>query len=43
MSSKPDKSEYGQSVKITGIGIGIIGMLGFVIFLIAMFLGGVFV
>jgi len=40
VSSKPDLEEFKQSVKITGIGMLIIGIIGFVIFLIAQLLGG---
>ena len=40
VSSKPDKEEFKQSVKITGLGIIIIGIVGFAVFLIAMLLGG---
>ncbi len=36
ISSKPDKDEFRQSAKITGIGIALIGMIGFIIFLIVM-------
>lgn len=34
VTKKPNKQEYWTTVKVTGIGIGIIGALGFVIFLI---------
>lgn len=34
VSSKPDKDEFMQSFKITGIGIVLIGVIGFIIFLI---------
>ncbi|MBT4805544.1 protein translocase SEC61 complex subunit gamma [Candidatus Woesearchaeota archaeon] len=34
ITKKPGKEEFATSVKITGIGIAIIGALGFVIFLI---------
>jgi protein transport protein SEC61 subunit gamma-like protein len=40
VSTKPDKEEFKQSVKITGIGIIIIGMIGFIIFMIIQLLGG---
>ena len=42
VSSKPDKNEFKQSVKVTGLGVTIIGMIGFIIFLIVMtvFQGG---
>ena len=40
VSSKPDKSEYKQSVKITGLGMIIIGIIGFVIFMIVQLIGG---
>jgi len=35
VSSKPDKEEFSQSFKVTGIGFIIIGVVGFAIFLIA--------
>lgn len=34
ITKKPNKEEYLTSVKITGIGIAIIGAIGFIIFLI---------
>ncbi|MDO8657084.1 MAG: protein translocase SEC61 complex subunit gamma [Nanoarchaeota archaeon] len=34
VTKKPNKQEYWTTVKVTGIGIGIIGALGFIIFLI---------
>lgn len=34
ITKKPNKEEYLASVKITGIGIAIIGAIGFIIFLI---------
>ncbi|MBI3190081.1 protein translocase SEC61 complex subunit gamma [archaeon] len=40
VSSKPDKTEYKQSVKITGLGFLIIGIIGFVIFLAVQLMGG---
>ncbi|MFH0832125.1 MAG: protein translocase SEC61 complex subunit gamma [Candidatus Aenigmatarchaeota archaeon] len=40
VSSKPDKEEFKQSMKITGLGIILVGLVGFVIFLIAMLIGG---
>ena len=40
VSNKPDKEEYKQSIKITGLGIFIIGIIGFVIFIIIQLLGG---
>lgn len=41
VSSKPDKEEFNQSAKITAIGTVIIGVIGFIIFIIAMLIGGV--
>lgn len=35
VSSKPDKEEFSQSFKVTGMGFIIIGIVGFIIFLIA--------
>ena len=40
VSSKPDKEEFKQSVKITGLGILLIGAIGFIIFLVVMLIGG---
>jgi protein translocase SEC61 complex gamma subunit len=40
ISSKPDKAEYRQSAKITGIGFVVIGVIGFAIFLIFNLIGG---
>lgn len=40
VSSKPDKSEYRQTVKITGLGFVVIGIIGFVIFMIVQLIGG---
>jgi len=38
VTRKPSKEEYFASVKITGLGITLIGLIGFVIFLIFHFL-----
>ena len=38
ISSKPDKYEFKQSLKVTGMGIVIIGIVGFVIFLVVQLL-----
>ena len=40
VSSKPDKSEYRQTVKITGLGFVVIGLIGFVIFILVQLIGG---
>jgi protein transport protein SEC61 subunit gamma-like protein len=40
VSTKPGKDEYKLSVKITGLGILIIGIVGFIIFLITTAIGG---
>ena len=40
VSSKPDKAEFIQSAKITGLGISVIGLIGFIIFLAVMLIGG---
>lgn len=40
VSRKPDKEEYLTVAKVTGIGIIIIGTIGFLITLISQFLGG---
>jgi len=41
VASKPDLEEYKQSTKITALGIAIIGAIGFIIFLIIKFIGGI--
>lgn len=38
VASKPNKEEFRQAVKITGIGIVILGLIGFIIFLVFQFL-----
>jgi len=40
VASKPDKSEYRQTVKITGLGFVLIGLIGFVIFIAVQLIGG---
>jgi len=40
VSTKPDKNEFKQSVKITGMGIIIIGTIAFIIFIIIQLFGG---
>lgn len=40
VSSKPDKEEFEQSIKITGLGVLLIGLIGFIIFLVVMLMGG---
>lgn len=40
VSSKPDKHEFRSSVKITGIGIVLLGTVGFLIFLAIQLIGG---
>ena len=37
VARKPDRDEYFQVAKITGLGIILIGMLGFIIMLVASF------
>lgn len=39
IARKPDKSEYLQVAKITGLGIVLIGFIGFLIMLVGVFLG----
>jgi protein transport protein SEC61 subunit gamma and related proteins len=39
ISKKPDRFEYSNVAKITGIGIVIIGFIGFIITIITMFVG----
>jgi protein translocase SEC61 complex gamma subunit len=41
IANKPDKEEYRQSVKITGLGFAIIGIVGFFIFLAVQLVGGI--
>ncbi|MBI2971197.1 MAG: protein translocase SEC61 complex subunit gamma [Candidatus Aenigmarchaeota archaeon] len=40
VSSKPDKIEFMQSLKITGIGMAVVGVVGFAIFLTVILMGG---
>jgi protein translocase SEC61 complex gamma subunit len=40
LASKPDREELWLSIKISALGIGVIGLIGFVIRLIAVSLGG---
>ena len=35
LTRKPKGSEYSETAKITGVGIIVIGLIGFIIFLIA--------
>lgn len=39
IARKPDKSEYLQVAKITGLGILLVGFIGFLIMLIGVFIG----
>ncbi|MFQ6129353.1 MAG: protein translocase SEC61 complex subunit gamma [Candidatus Hadarchaeaceae archaeon] len=39
IARKPDKNEYLQVAKITGLGIVLIGFIGFLILLVGVFLG----
>lgn len=39
IARKPDKNEYLQVAKITGLGIALIGFIGFLILLVGVFLG----
>jgi len=39
IARKPDKNEYLQVAKITGLGIALIGLIGFLILLVGVFLG----
>lgn len=39
IARKPDKNEYLQVAKITGLGIVLIGLIGFLILLVGVFLG----
>lgn len=34
VANKPDKAEFKQSAKITGLGFLVIGIIGFIIFII---------
>lgn len=40
VANKPDKEEYKQSAKITGLGAAIIGVIGFIIFIVIQLIGG---
>jgi len=39
VSTKPDPDEFKISMKITGLGIVIIGVIGFIVFMLATILG----
>ena len=39
IARKPDKDEYLQVAKITGLGVALIGFIGFLILLVGVFLG----
>jgi protein transport protein SEC61 subunit gamma-like protein len=39
VSKRPDRDEYINVAKITGIGIIIIGVIGFIVYMIAVLLG----
>jgi protein transport protein SEC61 subunit gamma-like protein len=39
VASKPDKAEFTLSAKVTGIGMAIIGVVGFIIFIIFTLMG----
>jgi protein translocase SEC61 complex gamma subunit len=40
VASKPDKPQYFQTAKITGLGFVVLGVVGFVIFLAVQLIGG---
>ena len=40
VATKPDKMQYRQTVKITGLGFVIIGVVGFAIFIAVQLIGG---
>jgi protein translocase SEC61 complex gamma subunit len=40
VATKPDTNEYRQSLKITSIGIMLIGVIGFAIFIAVQLMGG---
>jgi len=40
VASKPDKEEYKMSLKITTIGVVIIGIVAFIIFILFRLIGG---
>lgn len=40
VSRKPDRSEYLDVAKVTGIGILIIGAVGFIVMIVSVLLGG---
>ncbi len=41
MARKPDREEFGQQAKITGIGVMLVGAIGFIVFYIMRFVPGV--
>ena len=42
VSTKPSKEEFFQTVKVTGLGIIVIGVIGFAIFLAIQAMGGLY-
>jgi len=42
ISSKPDREEFEMSAKVTGAGMIIVGLIGFIFYLIANLLPGLF-
>ena len=40
VASKPDKAQYFQTAKITGLGFAILGAVGFIIFMGVQLIGG---
>ncbi len=41
MARKPDRKEFGQQAKITGLGVLLVGAIGFIVFYIMRFVPGV--
>jgi protein transport protein SEC61 subunit gamma-like protein len=38
VANKPDKNEFTQSAKITGLGFVVIGVIGFIVFIVVQLL-----
>jgi len=41
VSSKPDKDEFEQTAKVVALGMAVIGLLGFIIFIVIQLIGGI--
>lgn len=39
LSRKPDKDEFSTTLKICAIGIGLLGIIGFIFYVVSVFIG----